>query len=113
MPQPKLLPFEESTLKLVPKEPGIYKVFTEKKFSRLHGKTNIVYIGKADNLKRRIRSFWKGTRNARYRFQNLIEAGFPLSYSFFVCNNPRKTEEHELAEFERKHLELPPLNHSG
>jgi excinuclease UvrABC nuclease subunit len=103
------LPFEPSTLQGAPKEAGVYRVFSRTYFRRLRGKTNVVHIGKADNLRRRLRPFCKGNRNARYQFENLIKAWFPLSYSF--CSDPREREGHELEEYEKRHLELPLLNH--
>ncbi len=106
--------FDQSTLKSVPKEPGIYMVRAEKPFCRLRGETDILYIGMAGrDLRRRLSTFWRANgRNAKIRFETLKKAGFALHYSYYPCANPREEERLALARFARKHLELPPLNHS-
>jgi hypothetical protein len=117
MPQTKLLPFGELNVeKQIPSVPGIYVVFSEKSFVRLRGKTNIVYIGKANNLSQRVPTLWKGTmRRAKERFDDLRK-NTEYKNLYFRCYypypEPEKKEEEELKSFKRKHLELPPLNHN-
>jgi hypothetical protein len=109
----KLNLIEEEVLK-VPKLSGIYKIQVDFNFQRLHGETNLVYIGKAHNLRRRLLTFITGKgRNAINRFKNLEQAGFKLYFSYQPCDNPKILESEELNKFEKEHLELPPLNHAN
>jgi hypothetical protein len=117
MSQTKLLPFEESTLEFIPSEPGIYKVFSKKSFVRLSGKkTKIVYIGKANNLRDRVPSLWKGTkRSAKRRFDILLQnEKYKNLYvrCYYPYPNPKEKERKVLEQFEKDYLELPPLNHN-
>jgi hypothetical protein len=100
----------------VKEEAGIYTIYCSVAFQRLRGQTDILYIGKAEGktLRRRIMSVITGKgREAWPRFQRLQDAGFNLSFSYEPCLNPKEREREELIEYENKHLELPPLNHSG
>jgi len=51
-------------LKLLPEQPGIYRFFSEK------GK--IIYVGKAKNLKNRVRSYFLDSNRLDYRIINLL-----------------------------------------
>jgi excinuclease UvrABC nuclease subunit len=109
----KYLLAEKEIIK-VPRKPGIYKIHSVDFFLRLKGETDILYIGKAQNLKNRLKTFVRGKgRKAIGRFENLKKSSFKLTFSFQQCQNPKEKEKEELQKFERKHLELPPLNHSG
>lgn len=105
--------FSKEEAKSASETPGVYFVYSNKTFFRLKGKTNIVYIGvaKSSLFKRLI-----GSRKALYRFIRLENNGHKLTYKV----KKRKTEQEakslekkELMKFEKKHLELPPLNHSN
>ncbi|MBX4186919.1 MAG: hypothetical protein KW802_01515 [Candidatus Doudnabacteria bacterium] len=104
--------FSKEELKLVPKKPGVYFVFINKHFSRLKGRTNIIYIGKANNLyKRLIRP-----RSALPRFTTLRANGFTLRFHLKTTKTiaqARQREVIELIKFEKEHLELPSLNRSS
>lgn len=109
-----ILPFDDESLINVPALPGVYKVHSKSEFPRLQGSTNIIYIGKANNLKRRIRSLWYGnSRTARVRFERLRKHGIDLFFSFETYEEPKLAERMQVEMFEKKHLELPPLNHSN
>jgi len=100
-------------------------ILANKKFPRLRRKTNIVYIGMTrSNLRERLLTFPNGfkataegrnfsRRKAIKRFWNLQQAGFNLKCKFYFSNDPKKAEQKLLNEFEKKHLELPPLNHKN
>lgn len=121
--EPLLL--ESLTSDTIPEKPGIYFIYTNKEFPRLHGSTNIVYIGRTKtSLLKRLKTFPEGfeaikqkaeykKRRAIKRFWNLQQAGFKLYYSFRETDDPIKEEQKEIAKFEAEHLELPPLNHSN
>jgi|SRR3990167_10844284 len=104
--------FNKEELKSVPHKPGVYFVFINKHFSRLKGRTNIIYIGKATNLyKRLIRP-----RKALPRFATLRVNGFVLKFRLKTTKTiaeARQREIIELKKFEKQHLELPSLNRSG
>ena len=106
--------FTRETLEKVPEKPGVYIVRSSKSFKRLRGRTNIVYIGMAKNLRRRVATFWRSSgRNAKPRFEALVLAGFHLRFFYQECQNPHDVEQKILLFYEKKHLELPPLNHAG
>ena len=109
-----LFELTKENIAVVPKSSGIYKIYASFSFPRLHGETNILYIGKAKNLRRRLGTFIRGRgRNALPRFQRLQKNGFCLMFSYKPCDDPKLQEVLSLTKYERKHLELPPLNHSS
>lgn len=96
----------------VPSSPGIYFVLCDKEFARLKGKTNILYIGKATNLAKRL----TGRRNAMPRFTLLRKYGFKLTFKFIITTTKEEArilEAKHLRKYESSHLELPPLNHAN
>jgi excinuclease UvrABC nuclease subunit len=104
--------FTKDEVTTVPNKPGIYFVLSDKYFSRLKGRTNIIYIGKANNLAQRLIN----KRNALPRFMTLRNSGFKLTFLFKTSGTKeqaRLMEIKALRQYENKHLELPPLNHSN
>lgn len=102
----------ESNIRKLPAVSGIYRIHTQKLFPRLLGKTDIVYIGKGQNLRKRLLSFFGyGTRRATHRFDRLKQKGFKLAFSFLISKNPEALEKQEIKKYELRHLEIPPLNH--
>ncbi len=96
----------------VPSSPGVYFVLCNQEFARLKGKTNILYIGKATNLAKRL----TGRRNAMPRFMSLRRHGFKLTFEFITTTTKeqaRVLEAQHLRKYELSHLELPPLNHAN
>lgn len=107
--------FTKEEAKNVLKKPGVYFIYSDKRFSRLNGTTNIIYIGlaKVDLFKR----LTTKNRKARPRFERLREHKHNLTFKIKkVCRTEKQAREFEaraLLKFEEKHLELPPLNHSN
>lgn len=111
--------FSKEELKSAPRKPGVYFVFTNKYFTRLKGRTNIVYIGKGTNLYQRL----IGPRKALARFNALRDSDYILTFNYKILRTKlkkkklkkllRKREIKELKKFEKQHLELPSLNHSN
>lgn len=96
----------------VPSSPGVYFVLCDKEFARLKGKTNILYIGKATNLAKRLTT----RRNALPRFMLLRKHGFKLTFIYKTTatkEQARILEVKHLRKYESSHLELPPLNHAN
>jgi len=76
----------------VERVPGIYIIYTGKYFPRLKSKTNIVYIGKASDLRKRLLTFPKEKgRKAIQRFLTLQHNGFNLLFSIQKSGNPKTT----------------------
>ena len=111
----------------IPGKPGVYMVATKKPFHRVIGTdpSGILHMGESASLKERIWSFWRcasqrgraghmaGWRFAEYRMDNQ----FPLNTLYFrwwVAKSKQeayKLEGEELANYFKKHCELPPLNY--
>lgn len=129
----KKYPLTFDCISKVAKTPGIYIISTDFKFPRLKGKTDILYIGKGDNLRNRLLTFFKGLkfceahkhsdprpvfrrRHAIWRFWNLQSQGFKILFSTVKSETKQKPEELEneyLIGYEKRHLEIPPLNHQS
>ena len=105
--------FTKEEAKLAPKKLGIYFILASKSFSRLRGRTNIVYIGetRSKTLFERL----VGRRDGLYRFEKLRNNGFKLRFKCRIAKDktPREMEVEALQKYEKQHLELPPLNHSN
>lgn len=105
----------ENTVDL-PEIPGVYEVrFKNYSFPRLRGITNILYIGCTDKggLKKRLRSLIKGRHIARKRVYKITEElQKELEFRYRVTFLARQAEAELLREYQEKHLELPPCNHS-
>ncbi len=73
---PKAIPLKEQ-LKLVPENPGVYRYFDSK------GK--LLYIGKAKNLKKRVKSYFAKSKGHSYRISTMVsqiaEIKFTIVYS--------------------------------
>ena len=110
------LPLDEKSIKEIPEFPGAYEVRTKGySFLRLRGTTSILYIGCTDQrgLKVRIKGLIKGRHIARKRIQKIIdELGKELEFRFKVDMQAKQVEKQLLQEYEARHLELPPCNHS-
>lgn len=104
--------FTRAEVSTVPNKPGIYFVLCNKEFERLKDKTNIIYIGKANNLAQRL----VNKRNALPRFMTLRKNGFELKFLYKTSSTKEQARQMEISalrKYEKKHLELPPLNHSS
>lgn len=103
---------------------GVYAFRLKKAFSRLKGKSQIVYIGKCEqNPDRKNPGLWYRLNNYRQdldggseRLKRLIRhkgGEDKIEYAYVVCDNPRGTEKALLEDYFKRHLELPPLNRAG
>lgn len=104
----------EDEVRKISKVSGIYLIHFETTFSRLRGKTDVLYIGRAKDLRKRLMTFFgKGKRKALCRFTRLQELGHQLYFSIEECGDYKTREVERIRKFEEDHLELPPLNHKG
>ncbi|HHG84327.1 MAG TPA: excinuclease ABC subunit C [Bacteroidetes bacterium] len=75
-------------LALVPDDPGIYKYYDKK------GK--LLYIGKAKNLKKRVRSYFVGGRGHSYRIATMVEQIADIRYTITLNEVEALTLENAL-----------------
>ncbi|MDP3993440.1 MAG: hypothetical protein Q8P75_00475 [bacterium] len=122
---------------IVPRESGIYFIHADFQFPRLKGKTDILYIGTSkSNLRKRLGTFIRGFKMIdkllkRYDWEEAIkkfqgsrkatprswrlsrQLKRQLYFTYEICEDCRTRENELLYEFEKKHFELPPLNHAN
>lgn len=124
---------EEGFHASIPSESGIYKIYSLNKnnlpvpLARLLGidVQGVLYIGKSENLKDRIRMLWRvlnpaykataHTFGVNYNSLQVIKKAFPLAtlaVEFEVCKNPKAIEKKALEDYRQKFGEVPPLNGS-
>ena len=99
--------FTKEEAKLAPKKLGIYFILANRSFSRLQGRTNILYIGQAK--KRTLFKRLTGRRNALPRFEALRKNGFKLTFKYKVAKSEvgaRKMEIRELKSLPKKSLRI-------
>jgi hypothetical protein len=103
---------------------GVYAFRLTSNFGRLRGASSILYIGKCDQNRKkekrpsglwyRLKNYKQNNPGSSTRLKE-IEKEFRSSnveYSYVVCENPHEIEKKLLDNYERQHLELPPLNRS-
>jgi hypothetical protein len=107
--------WSSGSLKLAPDSPGIYVLRMESRraIERLVGSSDIVYIGcSADST---VRSRLTNHYQTNGSFKRVLkEVGeMELSWRCFKTDHEERLWESDLiAQYERKHIELPPLNRS-
>jgi predicted GIY-YIG superfamily endonuclease len=113
----KCFDFKEAP-KQAPKLPGAYLLRLKggKKFNRINGETDIVYIGSTDNLSRR---FYGYNHPGRSQYTNQKVNDFVIKFGHDVefmwkeepdGESARITESELLKKYQKKHHEYPPLN---
>jgi len=110
----QLLCYENTTD--LPELPGVYEVrFKNYSFPRLRGMTSTLYIDCTDKrgIRKRLRSLIKGRHVARKRIRKIAdELQKEPEFRYKVTFLAKQTEAELLMEYQEKHLELPPCNHS-
>ncbi len=107
---------------LIPKLSGIYIVTANKEFERLRGKSDILYIGRTGNLRRRMKYLLKyflppkfagnwGKHTARKALKTILEeTDIKVYISYVTCSNYKEIETKLLQKYCKNHIESPPLN---
>ena len=103
---------------------GVYAFRLNKKFKRLKGETDIIYIGKSNQnpsrnkrpgLWHRLNNYRQNNKGGSQRLkdiENLFGGKNKIQYAYEVCDNPREVEKELLESYYEIHMELPPMNRS-
>jgi len=106
----------------IPAVGGVYVVTANKEFERLRGGSDILYIGRTGNLRRRIKYLLKyflpkefagnwGKHTARDALKTILEeTDIKVFISFVECKNYKEIETLLLQKYCKNHIESPPLN---
>lgn len=123
---------EDRFWKNIPEVGGVYHIYCYKgkkpiTINRVLGidKQGILYIGKSDNLRERLRMLWRvlnpnlkataHTFGTKYNGNNKLKKVFPLktlSVSFKTTSEPKNLETKLLNQYFDKFGEVPPMNSS-
>ena len=107
--------FNTKTLTSIPDEAGVYLLKYYRKFGRLKGFSDILYIGKSTSgLKSRLSFYFKPglTQYTSQRVSEFLKGHSGIQISFVKNSNPRALEKRLIKEYFKYHRELPPLNRS-
>lgn len=118
------LPSRESRgdfLQDIPRSTGVYAIRGNKEVVRLFGKSDLIYIGKTENLRGGLRTrirhlvTWERSDGhvAKKRIKRLCDAGINLEVGWQKSKKPRNQEMTWLRRYEKDHGELPPCNRQG
>jgi excinuclease UvrABC nuclease subunit len=109
-------------LKNIPRVSGVYIITANKKIPRLKGGSKIIYIGKTNNLRNRIKILFKHlipentykisyNHTAREGLMEIInETEYSPSIIYLEYSKPKKLESKLLLAYRKCHIETPPLN---
>lgn len=112
---------EISMIDSLPKEYGVYIIRSKREIARLKGISDILYVGegllngrlgKVFNFKLDYRS-WPYESGEICRIEKELQ--IPMEFSYLIISDKDACQTNEtkiLDEYERQHIELPPVNHS-
>jgi hypothetical protein len=102
---------------VVPRSAGVYVLrMTGAEIGRVKGMSDIIYIGKSRNLRRRLGQHMRAhddTRNIGYRISRIAKELAPLEVGWKCFADQREASNWEIRLLERyadDHIEFPPLN---
>lgn len=110
--------FSKTTVDRARREPGVYvfRLAEGRTFPRLVGESDLVYIGSSTSLQRRLRDHLRPREDERdigYRLKRVEDqvSALELAWKTFETYGDAETLEWELLEqYQRDHIEFPPLN---
>lgn len=108
-------PFNTKTLSKIPDKKGVYLLKQPKKFGRLNGISDILYIGKSTSgLKSRLSFYFKPglTQYTSQRINKFLKQHKGIQIFFTTNSSPRELEKKLIQRYIKDHKELPPLNRS-
>lgn len=100
----------------------VYAIVADKKFSRLKGEADIVYIGQTKNIQTRVKTLFKDiipenvyrityNHTAREGMKKILnETDYKLYFTYLEHPEPKKIERKLLIAYCKNHIETPPLN---
>ena len=106
----------------VPTNSGVYIITANKELERLRGKSDILYIGRSGNLRRRMKYLLKyflppefagnwGRHTARNALKTILdETDTKVYISYVACSNYKEIETKLIQKYCKNHIETPPLN---
>jgi len=102
----------------VPVAPTVYVIRFNRKFGRLKGESDILYIGSTSDLHHRIVENYlrgRGGKTVKRIRKYLLNKGYleVAEVSWIVTENHEELENRLLKEYEEYHHELPPWNRAG
>ena len=105
-------------LERVPRKAAVYALLLRRQLERVHGKTDILYIGETGDLQNRLNEYggnWKKEGGTAHRIcENLRQLNEPIDLLFKLAKNlnlPRRAYEKQLLwKFSKEHIELPAWN---
>lgn len=101
---------------------GIYMVTTDRELERVRGRSDVLYIGRSGNLRKRMKYLLKyflpadfagnwGRHIARDVLKTILdETDLKVFISYATCGNYKQVETLLLQKFCKNHIEGPPLN---
>ncbi len=112
---------ELSSVKRAPSDYGVYIIRSIYYIPRLRGTSDILYVGEGRLINRvgKIFNYELGYRSWPYDSRPICvikkELEIPMEFSYLLTSNKKACQRNEteiLDEYEKQHLELPPVNHS-
>jgi len=118
------------TLRELEGQAGIYRLrFRDIEFSRVQGKSEVIYLGETSSLRRRLNFLWQsiqqGTREPHtagrytkylfYCFFGHFQFDTYVEVSYYPCDSKAEAkalQDRELQNYVVSHLEPPPANQS-
>ncbi|MEW5924286.1 MAG: hypothetical protein AB1746_09885 [Candidatus Zixiibacteriota bacterium] len=94
----------------------VYMWLTDKGIPRMHGSSNVIYIGKTINTLYERLHRWaevEGSELNWIRYKYIIDNFGPIKIMLGKTGNPREAEKKMLKIYFEEHLEYPPMNAGG
>jgi excinuclease UvrABC nuclease subunit len=101
----------KDNLKKIPHEPGVYELSILSKIDYPNHRSNVIYIGTSQNLRKRIANY-SGNNLKNDRLKNFIN-NYDVSVRFYLTENHVLVEKKLLRSFKNTYGQLPKANSLG